>query len=137
PVHERRDCALPLALGARVLAGARAPRPRDRDARRGHRGDADGAGIHARGGDAEKAPPRPLPRRCRDANMQTVVLNSLYFPFVSFLSTAALAVVLGYGGYQYFQDPTAARLGTLLAFMLYVNNFFDPVQQLSQLYNTF
>jgi ATP-binding cassette subfamily B protein len=28
-------------------------------------------------------------------------------------------------------------LGTLFAFMLYVNNFFDPVQQLSQLYNTF
>ena len=80
---------------------------------------------------------RAVTRRYRDANMQTVVLNSLYFPFVSFLSTLALAVVLGYGGYQYFQDPTAARLGTLLAFMLYVNNFFDPVQQLSQLYNTF
>ncbi|HUZ15882.1 MAG TPA: ABC transporter ATP-binding protein [Gaiellaceae bacterium] len=76
-------------------------------------------------------------RRYRDSNMQTVVLNALYFPFVSFLSTLALAVVLGYGGYQYFHDPTPTRLGTLLAFMLYVNNFFDPVQQLSQLYNTF
>ena len=80
---------------------------------------------------------RTVARRYRDANMQTVVLNALYFPFVSFLSTLALAVVLGYGGYQYFEDPTPARLGTLLAFMLYVNNFFDPVQQLSQLYNTF
>ena len=28
-------------------------------------------------------------------------------------------------------------VGTLLAFMLYLSNFFDPVQQLSQLYNTF
>ncbi len=80
---------------------------------------------------------RTVARRYRDSNMQTVVLNSLYFPFVSFLSTLALAVVLGYGGYLYFHDPTPARLGTLLAFMLYVNNFFDPVQQLSQLYNTF
>jgi ATP-binding cassette subfamily B protein len=67
--------------------------------------------------------------------MQTVVLNALYFPFVSFLSVLALAIVLGYGGHLYFQH--ALTLPTLFAFMLYVNNFFDPVQQLSQLYNTF
>jgi ABC-type multidrug transport system fused ATPase/permease subunit len=76
-------------------------------------------------------------RSYRDANMQTVVLNALYFPFVSFLATLALAVVLGYGGYRYLQHPTHAGLTTLFAFMLYVNNFFDPIQQLSQLYNTF
>ena len=74
-------------------------------------------------------------RSYRDANVQTVVLNALYFPFVSFLATLALAVVLGYGGHLYFAK--AISLGTLFAFMLYVNNFFDPVQQLSQLYNTF
>jgi ATP-binding cassette, subfamily B, bacterial len=74
-------------------------------------------------------------RRYRDANMETVVLNAVYFPFVSFLATLALAIVLGYGGHLYFQQ--ALSLGTLFAFMLYVNNFFDPVQQLSQLYNTF
>src|SRR5205823_8275584 len=74
-------------------------------------------------------------RRYRDANMETVVLNAVYFPFVSFLATLALAIVLGYGGHLYFQH--AISLGTLFAFMLYVNNFFDPVQQLSQLYNTF
>jgi ATP-binding cassette, subfamily B, bacterial len=76
-------------------------------------------------------------RRYRDSNMQTVVLNALYFPFVSMLSTLALAVVLGYGGYRYLQHPSHAALATLFAFMLYVNNFFDPIQQLSQLYNTF
>src|SRR5207249_8968988 len=47
----------------------------------------------------------------------------------------ALAVVLGYGGHLYFNGDVT--LGTLFAFMLYVQNFFDPVQQLSQLYNTF
>jgi ATP-binding cassette subfamily B protein len=71
----------------------------------------------------------------REANMQTVVLNGLYFPFVSLLATLALAVVLGYGGHLYLNDAIA--LTTLFAFMLYVNNFFDPIQQLSQLYNTF
>jgi ATP-binding cassette subfamily B protein len=80
---------------------------------------------------------RTVARRYRDSNMQTVVLNALYFPFVSLLATLALAVVLGYGGYRYLQHPTPAALSTLFLFMLLVNNFFDPIQQLSQLYNTF
>jgi ATP-binding cassette subfamily B protein len=71
----------------------------------------------------------------RGANMQTVVLNGLYFPFVDLLSTAATATVLGYGGYLVLEGQMTE--GTLLAFMLYLSNFFDPVQQLSQLYNTF
>ncbi|HEY8843437.1 MAG TPA: ABC transporter ATP-binding protein [Gaiellaceae bacterium] len=78
---------------------------------------------------------RKVAERYRDSNMETVVLNGLYFPFVDLLSSVALAVVLGYGGHLYFQGQVT--LGTLFAFMLYVQNFFDPVQQLSQLYNTF
>jgi ATP-binding cassette subfamily B protein len=78
---------------------------------------------------------RTVARDYRDSNMQTVVLNGLYFPFVSLLATLALAVVLGYGGHLYLRDAIA--LTTLFSFMLYVNNFFDPIQQLSQLYNTF
>ncbi|HKC20946.1 MAG TPA: ABC transporter ATP-binding protein [Gaiellaceae bacterium] len=78
---------------------------------------------------------RGVADRYRESNMQTVVLNGWYFPFVDLLSSIALAVVLGYGGHLYFQG--AVTLGTLFAFMLYVQNFFDPVQQLSQLYNTF
>jgi ATP-binding cassette, subfamily B, bacterial len=78
---------------------------------------------------------RTVAERYRDSNMETVMLNGFYFPFVDLLSTVALAVVLGYGGHLYFQG--AVTLGTLFAFMLYVQNFFDPVQQLSQLYGTF
>jgi ATP-binding cassette subfamily B protein len=71
----------------------------------------------------------------RQANQQTVVLNGLYFPFVDFLSALATAVVIGYGGWLASRDEIS--VGTLLAFVLYLSNFFDPVQQLSQLYNTF
>ena len=71
----------------------------------------------------------------RQANQQTVVLNGLYFPFVDFLSAVATAIVLGYGGYLVFGGNLT--VGTLFAFVLYLSNFFDPVQQLSQLYNTF
>jgi len=78
---------------------------------------------------------RNVAERYRDSNMETVVLNGLYFPFVDLLSSIALAVVLGYGGHLYFDGDIT--IGTLFAFLLYVQNFFDPVQQLSQLYNTF
>jgi ATP-binding cassette, subfamily B, bacterial len=78
---------------------------------------------------------RSVAEQYRDSNMQTVRLSGWYFPFVDLLSSIALAVVLGYGGHLYFQG--SVTLGTLFAFMLYVQNFFDPVQQLSQLYNTF
>src|SRR5690349_22124421 len=78
---------------------------------------------------------RQVTLRYRAANMRTVVLNGIYFPTVDLLSTAALAVVVAYGGHLYFGGSLS--IGTLFAFMLYVNNFFDPVQALSQLYNTF
>jgi ATP-binding cassette subfamily B protein len=71
----------------------------------------------------------------RAANQETVILNGLYFPFVDFLSSAATSVVLGFGGYLIFDG--SLTVGTLFAFIGYLSNFFDPVQQLSQLYNTF
>jgi len=73
--------------------------------------------------------------RYRDSNQQTVVLNGLYFPFVDFLSAAATATVLGYGGWLVFHGEVT--VGILVAYLGYLSNFFDPVQQLSVLYNTF
>ncbi len=78
---------------------------------------------------------RAINAHYREANQRTVVLNGLYFPFVDFLSAAATAVVLGYGGY--LVSGGSLTVGTLFAFIGYLANFFDPVQQLSQLYNTF
>ena len=71
----------------------------------------------------------------RAANQETVILNGVYFPFVDFLAAVATAIVLGYGGWLAFGGDVS--IGTLFAFLLYLSNFFDPVQQLSQLYNTF
>ena len=71
----------------------------------------------------------------RTANHETVVLNAWYFPFVDVLSSVATAVVLGFGGWLIFDG--SLTVGTLFAFIGYLANFFDPVQVLSQLYNTF
>src|SRR5436305_10711983 len=68
---------------------------------------------------------RAVAERYRDSNMETVVLNGLYFPFVDLLSSVALAVVLGYGGPLYLQG--SVTLGTLFAFLLYVHTFVHPV----------
>jgi ATP-binding cassette subfamily B protein len=73
--------------------------------------------------------------RYRASNYETVVLNGIYFPAVDILSSVATAIVLGVGGWLVVEGDMT--IGTLLAFTLYLANFFDPVQQLSQLYNTF
>jgi ATP-binding cassette subfamily B protein len=73
--------------------------------------------------------------RYRLANYETVVLNGIYFPAVDVLSSLATAIVLGFGGWLVIGGDLTT--GTLFTFTLYLANFFDPVQQLSQLYNTF
>ena len=78
---------------------------------------------------------RGVNERYRAANYETVVLNGIYFPVVDVLSSVAVAIVLGFGGALVIDG--SLTIGTLLAFTLYLANFFDPVQQLSQLYNTF
>jgi ABC-type multidrug transport system fused ATPase/permease subunit len=78
---------------------------------------------------------RGVNERYREANYETVVLSGVYFPTVEVLSAIATAIVLGVGGALVIDG--SVEIGTLLAFTLYLANFFDPVQQLSQLYNTF
>jgi ABC-type multidrug transport system fused ATPase/permease subunit len=74
-------------------------------------------------------------RSYQHANMQTVNQNAWYFPFVGLLGSLGTAIVLAYGGVLYFDGQIT--LGTLFAFMLFLANFFDPIQALSQLFNTF
>jgi ABC-type multidrug transport system fused ATPase/permease subunit len=71
----------------------------------------------------------------RDVNMRTVVLNAAYFPSVELLSAAATAVILLYGGHRAIDGDVT--IGVLVAFVGYLTNFFDPIQQLSQLYTTY
>ena len=71
----------------------------------------------------------------RQANHRTVVLSGVYFPTVDFLSSLATAIVLGFGGY--LVSGGDMTIGTLFAFIGYLANFFDPVQDLSQFYNTY
>lgn len=71
----------------------------------------------------------------RDANMKTVYLNAAYFPGVELLSGVATIGILLYGGTQAIDG--AVTIGVLVAFLAALNNFFDPIQQLSNLYTTY
>ena len=71
----------------------------------------------------------------REANMKTVYLNAAYFPGVELLSALATAGILLYGGMQAINGDVT--VGVLVAFIAALNNFFDPIQQLSQLYTTY
>jgi ABC-type multidrug transport system fused ATPase/permease subunit len=76
----------------------------------------------------------------RVANMKTVYLNASYFPAVELLSAIGTAVILLYGGYQALDltgDARAEQIGVVVAFVGYLSTFFDPIQQLSNLYTTY
>jgi ATP-binding cassette subfamily B protein len=76
-----------------------------------------------------------LNRRNRDANMTTVNLNAAYFPTVEMLSALATVGILFYGGYQVLNGHVA--IGVLVGFIAALNGFFDPINQLSQVYTTY
>ena len=71
----------------------------------------------------------------RVANMATVYLNASYFPAVELLSAIGTAAIILYGGYQALAGNV--EIGVLVAFIGYLQLFFDPIQQISQLYTTY
>jgi ABC-type multidrug transport system fused ATPase/permease subunit len=71
----------------------------------------------------------------RAANMTTVNLNAVYFPAVEFLSALVTVEILVVGGIEAINGH--ATTGVVFAFIAALNNFFDPIQQLSQLYTTY
>jgi ATP-binding cassette subfamily B protein len=69
-----------------------------------------------------------------EAYMETVRISAKYFPVIEFAGVAGTAMIIGYGGW--LSGRGVVTVGTVAAFVLYLNNLFEPVNQLSQLYNT-
>jgi ABC-type multidrug transport system fused ATPase/permease subunit len=78
---------------------------------------------------------RELNDENRAANMTTVNLNAAYFPGVELLSAIITVEILVIGGIEALSGHTST--GVVFAFIAALNNFFDPIQQLSQLYTTY
>ncbi len=71
----------------------------------------------------------------RDANNYTARINAIYGPGTQLLGVLGQAVLLAIGG-SMVVDHTLS-LGALVAFFLYLNRFFQPIQLLVQQYNTY
>jgi ABC-type multidrug transport system fused ATPase/permease subunit len=71
--------------------------------------------------------------RYRDANIWSNRLVSTFGPAINLLGRLTTTSVLLYGGYLVIQGQLT--LGILTAFVLYLRQFFDPMQELSQFYN--
>jgi ABC-type multidrug transport system fused ATPase/permease subunit len=72
-------------------------------------------------------------RSYRRANARTTLLSAVYFPSVELLGSVGLGVVLLYGGFRVVNGEMS--VGELVAFVGLLNMFFQPIQQLSQLYS--
>ncbi|MFZ9629100.1 MAG: ABC transporter ATP-binding protein/permease [Ilumatobacteraceae bacterium] len=91
--------------------------------------------IQAYGREAEQARRfRVTNRALYDANMTAVRVSTWYFGLVEVMGIASIALLVGVGGVLVHGGTVA--FGTVAAFVLLVANMFEPVQQLSQLYNT-
>ncbi|HVE47393.1 MAG TPA: ABC transporter ATP-binding protein [Acidimicrobiales bacterium] len=78
---------------------------------------------------------RGVAQRYFDARMTAQRLVATYFPFVELLSEVAAAVVLGVGAYLAARGSLSP--GELIAFLLYLNQLFSPIQQLSHVFDTY
>ncbi len=68
----------------------------------------------------------------RTANVQAVAITSAFAPTIDVLSTLATAIVIGFGGYLVVSGTLT--VGLLTAFLIYVQQFFRPIQLASQVY---
>ncbi|MFF4772417.1 ABC transporter ATP-binding protein [Microtetraspora fusca] len=75
-----------------------------------------------------------LNRDYRDANMRGMRLIAVFMPGVKLIGNVTVAAVLLYGGWLALHD--AVTVGVLAAFLLYLRQFYEPMQEISQFYNT-
>lgn len=71
----------------------------------------------------------------RDANRRSMHLIAIFSPGVKLIGNVTIAAVLLYGGTLAIQGEVT--VGVLAAFLLYLRQFYEPMQEISQFYNTF
>jgi ATP-binding cassette subfamily B multidrug efflux pump len=71
----------------------------------------------------------------RDANVQAESILSAFSPALDVLSTVAMAIVAGFGGYLALAfDPPLVSVGEIVSFLIYVRRFYEPIRGIANLY---
>ncbi|MER7244797.1 ABC transporter ATP-binding protein [Kribbella sp. NPDC000426] len=73
--------------------------------------------------------------RYRKANLESFRLNAVFMPAIKGVGNITIVAILAYGGYQAYHGHVT--VGVLTAFLLYLRQFFEPLQDITQFYNTF
>ena len=71
----------------------------------------------------------------REANVRASLVSSLFFPSIELVGGVATGALIFVGGSLVLEDNLT--VGILLAFILYINQFFFPIRMLAQRYNLF
>jgi ATP-binding cassette subfamily B protein len=69
------------------------------------------------------------------ASKRSAQINAIFAPGIAMIGNVITGVVLCYGGLRVLDGDI--RIGVLASFLLYLQRFFDPLQDVSQFYNTF
>jgi len=72
----------------------------------------------------------------RKANIRSVMYYSVYFPVAEVIQALGIGLLVWWGAKQIIQDTSAASLGDLIAFIMYIQMFFRPIRMIADRFNT-
>jgi ATP-binding cassette subfamily B protein len=80
---------------------------------------------------------REINKEHRDANLRSVLYYSVYFPVAEIISAMGIGLLVWYGAKGVMQlEDSGITIGTLMAFIMYIQMFFRPIRMIADRYNT-
>jgi ATP-binding cassette subfamily B multidrug efflux pump len=80
---------------------------------------------------------REINKEHKDANLRSVLYYSVYFPVAEIIAAMGVGLLVWYGAKGVIrQEQTGITIGTLMAFIMYIQMFFRPIRMIADRYNT-
>lgn len=82
---------------------------------------------------------REINKEHRTAHIKTVLYYSIYFPVAELIQALAIGLLVWYGARGVIESQFAANpitIGSLIAFIMYINMFFRPIRMIADRFNT-
>lgn len=80
---------------------------------------------------------RTINQEHRDANLRSVLYYSVYFPVAEIIAAVGIGLLVWYGANGVMRvEETGITVGTLMAFIMYIQMFFRPIRMIADRYNT-
>ncbi len=72
----------------------------------------------------------------RTAHLKSVLYYSVYFPVAEIIAAMGIGLLVWYGAKGVINPETGITIGTLTAFIMYIQMFFRPIRMIADRYNT-